>query len=100
MQWSEQTMRALSAWLGPDTWYKQHAFDDGRFYTFVASVWRDEHRIWDESGARERICDVALRLHPDCAVLAAEVARTRVSQGTTILDFLSHMRRQQQLASL
>ncbi|KAB7693115.1 hypothetical protein [Plesiomonas shigelloides] len=35
MKLSMSTQRALTTWLGSDTWYKNHHFDDLRFYRFV-----------------------------------------------------------------
>ncbi len=92
MEWSDSTLEAMRRWLGPDTWHKGHPIDDGRFCVFVACVWNDEHGIWDEPLARERIRNEAVRLHPRCNDLAAEVAERRVSEGATILDFLAHLR--------
>src|SRR5262245_23442261 len=91
MAWSEQTKEALKQWLGPDTWYARHPIDDARFCIFVASVWNDEHRIWDEGMAREIIREQAKQLHPGLDDLAEKVAEKRVSEGTTILDFLAHL---------
>lgn len=92
MEWSESTLEAMQRWLAPGTWHKTHPLDDGRFCLFVASVWNDEHKLWDEPVARERIRNEAIRLHPGCDDLAAEVAKRRVSEGSEILDFLAHLR--------
>ncbi len=92
MDWSKSTLEAMRHWLGPGTWHKTHPIDDARFFVFVASVWNDEHKIWDETVARERIRHEALRLHPGSDDLAAKVAERRVSQGAIILDFLAHLR--------
>ena len=62
MVWSEQTEEALRHWLGPETWYTGHPCDDARFSVFVASVWNDEHRIWDEAVVREKIRNMAIEL--------------------------------------
>ncbi len=100
MAWSEQTMQALEHWLGPETWYKRHPIDDARFHVFIASVWNDEHRIWDEVQAREIIRQEARRLHPGSDQLAAQVAEKRVTEGTTILDFLWHLREEKRFGLL
>ena len=91
MKWSEQTKRALHEWLAPDTWHKGSPHEDSGFYLFVACVWHDEHGIWDEAAARERIANEAKGLHPGFGDLAVDVAAKRVREGTTILDFLSNV---------
>jgi len=93
-------MQALNDWLSPETWYKEHPIDDGRFFVFVASVWSDVHRIWDEAAAREIIASHARDLHPGFDELSTKVAEKRVSQGTLILDFLSNLSEAQKLALL
>jgi hypothetical protein len=94
MAWSQQTEEALHRWLAPETWYKGHPIDDARFSVFVASVWNDAHKVWDEVRTREIIRNKAIELHPGCDDLANEVAERRVSQGTGILDFFSHVKGQ------
>lgn len=98
MAWSEQTEEALRQWLAPETWHKEHPLDDARFSVFVASVWNDEHSIWDEILTRDKIRNKATELHPKLRDLAKDVANSRVSEGTTILDFLSHVREKGQFA--
>ena len=101
MAWSEQTQRALQAWLAPETWYKGHPLDDARFSVFVASVWNDQHSVWDEVETREIITQGAIQLHAGFDDdLAKEVAERRVSEGTAILDFLLHVRKKGQFALL
>ena len=100
MGWSEHTMESLRRWLAPDTWYPGNAHDDARFFVFVASVWNDAHESWDPVTAREIIASEAKRVHPGSDNLAAKVAAERVSEGTTILDFLSHLREQKQFGLL
>ena len=87
MEWSEQTKEALQQWLGPHTWYKNHPIDDARFSLFIASVWNDGHRFWNEALAREKISQEAIRLHPGQDPLANEVAKERGAEGSTILNF-------------
>jgi hypothetical protein len=100
MAWSKQTEKALRRWLGPETWYKPHPTDDARFSVFVASVWNDEHSIWNETEACEIIRKKATELHPEQSDLAKEVAKKRVSEGTAILDFLTHVRKEDQFSLL
>ena len=100
MKWSDETMEELRTWLAPGTWYKNHPCDDSRFYVFVASVWNDEHRLWDEAAAREIIANKAVELHPNSNDLAKEVAAKRISEGTSILDFLSLLRAEGRFALL
>ena len=100
MAWSEQTTKALRRWLGPETWYKSHPLDDARFSIFIACVWNDNHSTWDEPVAREVIGREAVELHPRNDDLAKEVAEKRVAEGTTILEFLCHLREQGQLSLL
>ncbi|KKL07867.1 hypothetical protein LCGC14_2581710 [marine sediment metagenome] len=100
MAWSDQTKEALHQWLAPDTWYNGNPQDDARFSVFVASVWNDEHSVWDETRTRERITQEGIKLHPGCDDLAKQVAKSRVSEGTAILDFLSHVRKKGQFALL
>jgi hypothetical protein len=100
MAWSEQTNEALRRWLAPETWHTSHHLDDARFSVFVASVWNDEHSIWDETLAREKIREKATELHLEHSHMAKDVADRRVSEGTAILDFLSHVREEDQFALL
>ncbi|KKL74448.1 hypothetical protein LCGC14_2064760 [marine sediment metagenome] len=101
MAWSDQTKEALQKWLGPETWYKEHPLDDARFSVFVASVWNDQHSIWDEPRTREIITQEAIQLHSECDEdQAKKVAEGRVSKGTAILDFLSHVRDEGQFTLL
>jgi hypothetical protein len=100
MAWSEQTKEALQRWLSPGTWYKSHPLDNARFSVFVASVWNDEHSIWDAAETREIIREKATDLHPKLSHLAPEVAKNRISEGTAVLDFLSHVREKGQFALL
>ena len=70
------------------------------FSVFVASVWNDEHSIWDETVAREEIRKKAIELHLEDSHLAKDVAASRVLKGTAILEFLSHVREEGQFALL
>jgi hypothetical protein len=100
MAWSEQTKEALQRWLSPQTWYKSEPREDARFSVFVASVWNDEHSIWDETLTHEEIRNRVAELHLEDSYLAKDVADSRVSEGTAILDFLSHVRKEGQFALL
>ncbi len=101
MAWSDQTEEALQQWLGPETWHTGHPLDDARFSVFVASVWNDNHSIWDPSETREIITKKAIQLHPKFdAEHAKKEAETRVSEGTAILDFLLHVREKGQFTLL
>jgi hypothetical protein len=100
VKWSKQTEEALRLWLSPDTWEKSHSKEDARFSVFIASVWNDEHSIWDEAEVREKIRNKAVELHPGYEELAEEVAINRVSEGTAILNFLSHVREKDKFALL
>lgn len=100
MAWSQQTEESLHQWLAPGTWHREHPLDDARFSVFVACVWNDEHAIWDEGETREIIAKTAIELHPGCEELASEVAESRVSDGTDILAFLSHLRERDRFALL
>ncbi len=101
MAWSDQTNKALQQWLAPETWYKGHPLDDARFSVFVASVWNDEHSIWDEPQTREIITKKAIQLHPKFdAEHAKKEAESRVSEGKAILQFLLHVRKKCQFPLL
>ena len=101
MVWSEQTEEALRHWLGRETWHTGHHYDDARFSVFVASVWNDEHSIWDEALAREKIREKAIELHPKFnRNLAQDEAKNRVSEGTVILKFLLDVRKKGQFSLL
>ena len=93
MTWSDKTNEALRAWLRPRTWDTDSADDRSRFFVFVASVWNDEHRLWDEAEACEIIANEAEKLHPDSGDRARTVAKKRVFEGTRILDFLWLLRK-------
>lgn len=88
MAWSEQTLEALRGWLAPDTWHKNHWLDEGRFFAFIASVWNDEHGLWDEELAVQRMVEMVNELHPELNE-DAESFESYGSDGTLILDFLS-----------
>jgi hypothetical protein len=96
-KWSEITMKALHEWLAPRTWDTAHDCDMGRFHVFVASVWNDIHAVWDEDDAREFMKKAAESQHHDCKELISEVVEKRKSEGTTILNFLSSVRREGRL---
>ena len=102
MAWSEQTEEALRHWLGRETWHSGHHLDNARFSVFVASVWNDEHSIWDDEAlVHEKIREKAIELHPKHNRHSAEdeVARC-VSKGTTILEFLLGVRENGQFSLL
>ncbi len=92
MTWSDDTKEALRQWLAPSTWHTGHPTDDSRFCVFVASVWNDEQKLWDEAEARQIIANKAMALHDGIGDLAKEEAAKRVREGSTILDFLSLLR--------
>lgn len=82
---------ALNAWLQTETWHKNHPLDDRRFYDVVAAAWSANNSLWDESKVREMIVNIATETHgQEVKELAEQVASERVSQGTTILDYLSY----------
>ena len=91
--WNENTMSALQTWLSPETWYKHHPIDDGRFYNFIVAVWDERRSLWDESLAREIMNREAKSLHPDVdPEFIAKTLDRRRSEGTLILDFLTHVK--------
>ena len=88
-------MAALRKWLGPETSYKWHPLDNGRFYEFIHAVWLEHQRLWDESLAREIMEREARTLHPEWGPeLIGEMIEKRRSEGSLILDYLSHLREQ------
>jgi len=94
MAWNEKTMAVLRAWLGPSTSYKHHPIDNGRFYTFIDAIWKEQRKLWDEVQAREIIEREVRALHPDDypSDLIAKMIEQRVSEGTMILDYLCHLK--------
>ena len=87
--WNENTMNALRAWIGRDTWHTQDARDLERFYNFVLAVWHEQRSLWDESRAREVIkCEAQKTSSIDAAYLADAIDK-HMTKGTTVLDFLS-----------
>jgi hypothetical protein len=89
MTWSIRTDEALREWLSPETAHAHHEIDDARFYDFIACVWIDEQRIWDEGVARDNMKQIAILLHPSWPPDTIEnFINDRLSEGTTILDFL------------
>ncbi|MDZ4860623.1 MAG: hypothetical protein SGI88_16730 [Candidatus Hydrogenedentes bacterium] len=93
MEWNLDTMNALRAWLGLENWFKESPHEDARFYKFVNCVWQESQQLWDESDTRDTIMREASKLHPGFSDLANIVA-DRVAEGTTILDFLTHIKQQ------
>ena len=92
---TEEIRKALKAWLEPETAFTLDAADEGRFFDFVAAVWRKEHSLWDEAKATDEIVRVGKELHPDWHPEdIQELALDMRSKGTTILCFLHHLRNQ------
>ena len=87
--WNDDTMKALQAWLGPDTGLKGEMAEDDRFYDFVLAVWDELQTLWNEAQARETIIREAESLHPDADKDSIiEIAEARIAEGTLILEFL------------
>jgi hypothetical protein len=92
-------MRAtLIKMLTPDTAHTKHPIDDARFYDFIAQVWIDEEKIWDEALARDNMKRIAQELHPSWDTdMIEEFINNRISVGSTILDFLSNAKEKELL---
>jgi hypothetical protein len=93
MAWNENTMNALRQWVNPNTSGFSHPIDEGRFYYFIYALWQEEHRLWNEALAREVIETEFRRLHPEWGdALIDRIVKTAHDKGTTVLDYLCHMR--------
>lgn len=92
MVWSKETEDALDEWVGRSTYHKEHPTDETYFSVFLASVWNDEHEVWDESEAEERIAQAVIRLHPKFGRDGTrEEVKSLVREGTAALKFLSYI---------
>jgi hypothetical protein len=101
MVWSNKTDEALREWLSPETAHTNHPNDDARFYDFITNVWMDESKIWDESLSRDIMKRIAQELHPSWPIETIEnFINERISEGTTILDFLSNAKEKGLLSQL
>jgi hypothetical protein len=99
MAWSKRTNEALKAWLSPITAHTNHPIDDARFYDFIAFVWIDEKRIWDEGLALDNLKRIAQELHPSWPLeTIEELVHDRLSEGSKILAFLSNAREKELLS--
>jgi len=88
--WSPRTQEALRSWLSLNNWHIRHAVTDRHFFVFVASVWADQHNIWDEQEACQVIGALARQLHPSLPDdVLADALRFRCYHGSQILDFLA-----------
>src|SRR5687767_13416140 len=96
--WSDRTFEFLRAWLDLEGWHVRNAVTDRHFLIFMASVWADEHKIWDEQRACEVIGNLARELHPDLAdtTITETLRDRRCPQGSLILDFLATVDEEEQ----
>ena len=92
---------AMKAWLGRDTVLSGHPNDEERFYDFVAAVWREKPSLWNEAAIRKEIAKTGCDLHPDWPRESIEKLATEMEpKGTTILDFLCHLKSAGAIAGL
>lgn len=92
MNWSEETMAALRAWLGGAHWFGHHPADDDRFYGFIAAVWDEVGGLWNEKEAKEIIAAEARAINPNQEPLIPDTVKRAHDEGTLILEFLAVMK--------
>ena len=85
MELSEAAEAKLEAWLGPGTWYKNHATNMCLWFEFVDQYDRDTSSTIDEKRLREIIENKA---HDEMNGFLRKAVDARVQLAAGILDFL------------
>jgi len=101
MSWSPKTMEMLDSWIGLDTAHEHHGNDEVIFYLFIAHVWKDYHRAWDETEAKDILKRKAEEYHPEwSSELISKMVEERTKTGTLILEFLRHLKTKNNITEL
>jgi len=87
-------MQSLRTWLSSAKWHEHHPVDDPKFYDFIAAVWDETQRLWDEIAAKDLIASEAEECHPELKHLVPQAVTRAHEEGTLILDFLCRMKEQ------
>jgi len=90
MEWTTQTVSAMRSWLASAISYNSGPNEDDKLYLFVAHVWHDQKKVWDEAHIRDVFRREAKELGDDPdSDHVSEVIRIGLSKGTMLLEFLS-----------
>jgi hypothetical protein len=90
MKWSSRTQKALQTWVGRDTWHSGRGTDQGKFHSFVRTLWEENRSTVDEKELAERILGQVRELGTETEpTLQEKAVRIYIKRAQCILQYLA-----------